>query len=369
MTILKPWEIEELATELIRIQSLSSEKKNLHEVIQFVKDFFGNLNWIFVNEFEYEWFPSISIQNFEWKKADIVLNWHLDVVPASEDWQFEVKVIDQKLFGRWSADMKAWVAAMMLVFKKIVEENYTNKKVSLILTTDEEVSWEFGSLALAKQWYLWDVVIIPDWWSERNLVTIQKWILRITLTAEGKSAHASKPWLWNNPNDIIIHTYQELKAQIHDEFQMSGENEWWTTLTLICLQSGEQVNKIPDTAVAKIDIRFTEKYRLETIKKIINQICEKNKCKVEYNYWWEIMFSDEKSQLILDYKKITEKLLWDNVEFGKEHSWSDWRFFSMFGCDVILHRPNCANLHAKDEWVEIDWLYRFAEIVYNYIKR
>jgi succinyl-diaminopimelate desuccinylase len=51
--------------------------------------------------------PSIVIKNFDGKKANIIMNGHYDVVPPSEDGQFEPKEIDGKIYARGSGDMKA----------------------------------------------------------------------------------------------------------------------------------------------------------------------------------------------------------------------------------------------------------------------
>jgi acetylornithine deacetylase/succinyl-diaminopimelate desuccinylase-like protein len=47
------------------------------------------------------------VKNFEGKEADIILNGHIDVVPISEDGQFDPKEIDGKIYARGSGDMKA----------------------------------------------------------------------------------------------------------------------------------------------------------------------------------------------------------------------------------------------------------------------
>jgi len=69
----------------------------------------------------------------------------MDVVPPSEENHFEPVYKDGKIYARGAGDMKAGDAIMITLMKEVFMANFTDKKISLILTTDEEIGGENGA--------------------------------------------------------------------------------------------------------------------------------------------------------------------------------------------------------------------------------
>ncbi|MBA2173281.1 dipeptidase PepV [Halobacillus locisalis] len=71
---------------------------------------------------------------------------HLDVVPAGNGWStppFEPTVIDGKLYGRGAQDDKGPVMAAYIAMKLLKDQGFKpNKRVRLIVGTDEERDWQ-----------------------------------------------------------------------------------------------------------------------------------------------------------------------------------------------------------------------------------
>jgi acetylornithine deacetylase/succinyl-diaminopimelate desuccinylase-like protein len=102
------------------------------------------------------------VQNFEGKHADIALCGHLDVVPPSKEGQFEAYEEDGKLYGRGCGDMKDGCAIMITLIQELLSSGFTDKKIALWLTADEEIGGKDGMLALVQDGWETDVAIIPD---------------------------------------------------------------------------------------------------------------------------------------------------------------------------------------------------------------
>ena len=109
----------------------------LNKIVDYVEKYFLENDNKVVKRFEYNNKPSILIQNFSWDDADITLCWHLDVVPSSQEDQFNPIIKDWKIYARWAWDMKSWDAVMMVLLKEILDKKYTDKKIWLLLTTDD----------------------------------------------------------------------------------------------------------------------------------------------------------------------------------------------------------------------------------------
>lgn len=71
---------------------------------------------------------------------------HLDVVPAGQGWStppFEPKVIDGKLYARGAQDDKGPVMAAYIAMKLLKDQGFKpNKRIRLIVGTDEERDWQ-----------------------------------------------------------------------------------------------------------------------------------------------------------------------------------------------------------------------------------
>lgn len=337
--------------KLIKIPSFHDWNDGLYEVVRFVKYFFNNED-IYIDEFESNNKPSIIIKNFKWKESDIILNWHLDVVPLSDPKQIEPYIEWNILYWRWAIDMKMSVSILLHVFKEVYKK--TNKKIILILTTDEEIWWNDWTRYLLEKWYSWKIAFIPDSWSLNNIVIAEKWVLNIEFEAKWVSCHSARPWLWKNPVDSVMNMYFALKDDIEDKEKLNSSSHWWNSVNLNVISWWNATNQIPEKISWKIDIRYTDSISQNDIVSSVKNIFKKYDIEIKNMLIAPCVFVDWENEFVLKYKKIAEKKLWSEITLVKEHWASDARFFQEKWIPVIFHRPNWGNLHSKDEYIEID---------------
>ena len=355
--------MKKLLIDLLKIPSISSDTEQLHKIVDYVGDYFKWTNAI-IERFEFNNKPSIVIKNFDWKKADIVLNGHLDVVPPSQENQFNPVEKDGRLYARGAWDMKAWDAIMIKLMKDLLDENYKDKKISLILTTDEEVWWFDGVAKLVELWYTWDVVLIPDSGSKDRIVYAEKWILHLDIDFYGHSAHASRPWLWENAIDNMIRFYNLLQWFLQNTKKLYfTKDHWQTSVSLNVVNGWTATNIIPDTVKAKFDIRFTEEFSLDEILNQVNKFLSVTNGEIKSKLTWDLLYTDPYNPIIQKYLNIANKYV-ETTQLDKEHGWSDGRFFSAAWSVVLLHRPSCRNLHWKNEYVVLEDM----DIIYKIYK-
>lgn len=346
-------EILKVTQDLIKIPSISSDQKFLNETIDYVKKYFHWLGSIY--EYEFNWKKTILIQNFKGKNADILLSWHLDVVPAKKE-QFVPKIVWDNLFGRWSLDMKSWVAIMMVLMKNLLKNWYKEKSVWLMLNTDEEVGWIDGALPMvSKKWYRADVVLIPDWWSINDIVYAEKWPLHLEVEANWISTHASKPWNWKNAVDILIWFYSDLKKNIEQKDLMKKSKSYWSsTVNLNIVEASSwATNIIPAKAIWKFDIRYTEKFSQKSLINLINKLAAKHWIQIIKLLPWDLLYTKPDNHFIKKYHYVAKSIIWKQVKLVKDHVASDGRFFGKVWSAVILHQPDWANLHGDGEFSKI----------------
>lgn len=357
-----------LLYSLIKIPSVSTDIKKLYEIIDFVEKEFSEYKNAVILRYEFNNKPSIVIQNFEWLEADIILNGHLDVVPASEKNQFKPYEEDWKIFARWSWDMKAWDAIMITLMKEIFETDFTDKKTSLILTTDEEIGWEDGAWEIVKLWYTatqW--VLVPDSWSLGSIVTAEKGLIDFKVDVKGKSWHSSRPWTSTNALEKTFELYGELKNAIETDSKLTKENGYWgSTVQMTMLEWWTATNVIPEVARVHFNIRVTEDFTMEWLKIFLEKMITKYWVMSEYQEW-SLVYTDPKSDFVQNYLASCEKILGFTPEIKKEHGASDGRYFAEKGMPLLLHLPTCKNIHTQGEYVEKEVIFQIYDCYKTFI--
>jgi len=359
-------QIVKITSDLIQIPSVSSDLEKLAQTINYVRDFFGEINGMYVDEYTFNDKPNIIIKNFDGKEADVVLNGHLDVVPEQDKSQYKPKIVDGKLYGRWSADMKSGCAIMMVLMREVLTWN-NPKKIMLMLTTDEEVGGFDGVNELVKLGYTGKVILIPDGGSLSEIVYTEKGIVFALAKSKWVACHASKRRLGKNAINNIIDFYHDIKNELEEKSILNPENNYRSTtvnLTNITAGSGAY-NIIPDDATAKFDIRFTQKYNLEKLKNILENKAKKYDIEITTSINGEVLYTDPNHELIQKYYLTAKEVLWNDVRLIQEHCGCDGRFFA--DSVVILHQPNRSDIHWVQEHSYIDSYEKLYNIYKNFL--
>lgn len=358
-----------IARELIAIPSVSSDIAQLDACIDYIASQFSGYQHALIEKVVFNHKPSLLVQNFTWTDADIILNGHIDVVAATTEGQFSPYEKDGRLYARGAGDMKAGVALMIQVMKDILDQGFVEKRVCLMITSDEEVGWFDGVHKLVDEtWYSANVVLIPDGGATDEVVIGQKGIYMFTVEAQGKACHSSRPWLGVNALHHIVNYFITLRETLQDTQKVYfSDDHRGTSVNLNVMQWWHTMNAVPDKAIAKIDIRFTERYKLGDIKKIVLDNMPSFNCRLIDGLSGEILYTDPNDNRVQEYMKVAQTFVDKPISVGKEHGWSDGRFFAWPNTAVIIHRPTCDNIHASDERVDIDSIATIYHIYKKFI--
>ena len=140
----------ELTQQLVGINS-ENPPGNEKKIAKYIRDFLNDLK-IKSELIEFEKNRCDVIASIG-KGKGLMLNGHMDTVPAGDlkKWKydpFEGKVVNGKLYGRGSSDMKGGLAAVLIAVKNLSRENF-KRKLLLTFVADEEVAMK-GSDYLIK---------------------------------------------------------------------------------------------------------------------------------------------------------------------------------------------------------------------------
>ena len=344
-----------LLDALLKIPSVSSDIAELERIISCVEWYFSNDTQAIVKRYVFNEKPSIVIQNFEGFEADIILNGHLDVVPPSDEGQFESYEKDGKIYARGSWDMKSWVALMMVLMKEVIETKFAGKKICLMITTDEELGWEDGVKKLVEFWYTAaECILIPDSGSVAEITIAHKWMIDITVEVRWKSGHSSRPWLGDNAIEKTMDLCRELKNTFEETDKLTSQNEYWgATVAMTQISWGTATNVIPDSVNAHFNIRITETYKdVQKLMTDISNIVQSYDAEISDMKYGSLVHTPEDSAVIQKYLFTAQKTLWlHTIVLNREHWATDGRYFADIWVPVILHRPDTDYIHTKGEYV------------------
>lgn len=354
----KTKEILALTKKLVRFKTTSDNIKEINKCTDFIVDYFKKNKGSIIKKYKIDKKPALVITFRKTKKPELFLVGHMDVV-SGEKQQFIPKVRGNRLYGRGAADNKCVVATLMILMKEYSKQK-EKPDIGLIFTSDEETSGKGIKTLIKKYKYRPKFALVPDGGSDYEIVVKEKGILRLKVSAKGRSAHGAYPWKGDNAIEKLMKAYFKIKKLFP---KTTKADRWKVTLNLGKMFGGDVFNKVPDYAEMWLDIRYTED---TNVKNIINKIKKIKGIKVKVHDTANMLITDTKNKYIKALKQSVKKIT-KKSKLSFEHGASDARFFSEKKIPVALILPMCHNVHAENEYVEIKSLGIFYEIVKDFV--
>jgi acetylornithine deacetylase len=283
---------------------------------------------------------------FELGEGDdvLLLNSHLDVVPASENHPyppFEPTIVEGKMYGRGAVDAKGCGSAMTFAFLELLQEGYnpTNGKLIVALTACEEASKDYDGLEDLRQNQILPQISAALVGEPTNMqpCIAQKGLLILNLHARGRTAHAARGHLGEN---AILKAAQDALTLSRFEFPWGDDYLGKPTMHVTMINGGTAHNIIPDLVTMKVDIRSTPPY---THTEIVQMIQAQIESEVEVHSDRIIPVGTKPEERIV---QACKSALPDAQTFGSPTA-SDWIFLKDVptvkigpGFSELSHTPN-----------------------------
>lgn len=280
--------VVKLTQDLVRFRSVYEPDKGTTEleVAQFIATVFQNMGLTPVIQ---EVAPDRPNVIADWQGSDfdaskhktLMFEGHTDVVtegnPAT--WThdpFAAELVDGKIFGRGTADMKGGIAAAIAALaavQKVAPELAGRVRMGIVV--DEE-SLMLGIKDFIKQGWADDVdgaiICEPE---ENELCLFQKGAMRVSVMFTGVMSHGAMPYAGVNPIKALSSFVEKLKDLENSEQARLGEHEYlgfpWFTPTIVkAPPEGEaQLNVMPAQAYLALDIRTVPGQDHELLEKAL----------------------------------------------------------------------------------------------------
>jgi succinyl-diaminopimelate desuccinylase len=212
---------------------------------------------------------------------------HMDTVPVGDQskWQhdpFGGEIVDGKLYGRGSCDMKSGTAAAMLALANIeraVREEGLKLSGDLVLacTVDEEASFMKGSNALGEEKVFGpDAYLLTMEPTGCELNVAHKGAFWYEVKFFGQGAHAANPQIGRDANRAMAEAVSGWYAGMEKIAAEMPEHPLLGRPTLIVsrLEGGVKTNIVSEYCRAEIDMRVPPPMTVEDVDKLVRGVAE-----------------------------------------------------------------------------------------------
>jgi acetylornithine deacetylase len=300
---------------------------------------------------------------------------HQDTVPTEGMTiePFEPTIDGGKLYGRGACDVKGSMAAMLVAFRRLVQEKPKGAaSVVLACTVDEEYTHK-GSSYLAANPVGADLAIVAEP-TRLNLVTTHKGAVRWKIVANGVACHSSTPGLGRN---AIYRMGEVVTALAEHAAELAGSPPAAMlgppSLSIGRIEGGQSVNIVADRCEIEIDRRVIPGETADGARERVRQFLADrlgNLDDLEFLPPWvrmpalapgvEPSLLDAMAGIVRNVTGRTPEIT--GVPFG-----TDAGPLGETGLSAIVFGPgDIAQAHTKDEWIELDQVRMASEAYYRF---
>lgn len=340
-----------LLKDLMAIRSVSADTAMNNLVTETLYTFLKENSTLHCTVEEFQGRKILYASTVPGKNPDLMLNAHLDVVPAEEE-SWTIRVEEDWVYGRGSVDCKGNAVAIV----KALCEMEEGVSAGAIFTVDEEVGGFTTGYMVEQGYYPKRMTCIMDSWNNDTICYAQKGILVVKLTAHGKGGHSSAPWAFDNPLDKLMDGYLRFRSL----WQNPGkEDPWHKTMAGTVIRGGAAVNQIPDTAELILNFRYIENGEKEEILKMLE--VTGLEVSVLENCLPVCVSTSAKEFEILS--SILEKHIGTFNGYRKMNGATDARHFASLNQPIVIIGVQGDGAHALVEKVSLSSIAKYAQIL------
>lgn len=347
-----------ILTDLVSFSSVSGDFIPTEECFRYLRKYLTDrgLEASLLRSNDY---PSIFASTQGSKKPMLLLQAHMDVVPATPE-HFKLTERDGRLYGRGVFDMKFAAACYLQLIEELKDE-LDRYDFGLMLTADEEIGGQNGVGYLLEQGYSADVCLLPDGGDEWRIESTCNGVWLIKLVSNGKTAHGSRPWDGVNAIDNLVAGLSELKS-LFGELEV-GKN----SVTVSQISGGQAINQVPDYAEATVDMRFVSQADMDKHCQAIELIAGGRGLQIETVARLKAGTLDMTDRRVIDFMVIAERVRGQPIGLNHSLGSTDSHYFAKKGIPAIVIRPHGGGHHSDEEWIDKAELLKFYEMLKAYV--
>ena len=352
---------------LLSIPSVSSNVEANNKAVQYLKEWFdsrGVYTVVCTNEVVGR--TVLYASTVPGKKHDIVFVTHVDVVPTSEDDQFNPVLKDGFVYGRGACDTKGNAAVIAQTLANLAGKG----SIGAVFATDEETGTgglPTPTILLENGYVPQKFIIVGDTNGEfqDSLTIAEKGHAMVRLIAHGRGGHSSMPWAADNPIPKLMEGYRKVIESFPKP--ENPEDHWHDCLTPTRLVGAKAGNIIPDTAEIHFSYRFIRPDGKEWVKEFLErttglQVAVPKKCRMP------VISSPDNPFVKSLHEAMSAKWPQRTVHLTKMSCATDATRYAHLNLPTVIFGATGFGTHAKQERVSLQSLVEYTEMFTEYLK-
>jgi succinyl-diaminopimelate desuccinylase len=338
----------------------TSNPEGIRKAAGFVKGWLEGRE-IAVEELEIREMPVLVASVGARKAPRIVLHGHLDVVPGHAE-QFTPRIEGDRLYGRGAYDMKGALAAMMGALQELRAEPGVNVLFAVVPDEESEEEIDRGTDFLIKSGYSGDFAVTGEP-TDLHIGVQAKGVLALRLAVTGTAAHGSTPWLGDNAILKALDVFRSIESlpftrESSDLFDRPSIN-------LGRILGGDRLNKVPDSCVIDVDIRYLPGQDASDIR---SQIGELSGVTVAAQFHRTPAIVPRNNPFVSVLSECASKLVdTETISVGRDGA-SDAICFIEAGVPAVEFGPTGAGHHGPAEWVSLSSLETYRRTLVDFVR-
>lgn len=311
-------------------------------------------------------------------KPELIFICHMDTVPTGAGWNtdpFSGEVVNDRIYGRGSCDMKSGFACALSAFKNAadysMDHGMPERTLKLIGTVDEEGDMTGVEQAIRSGWVSKNSLVLDTEPTNGEIQAAHKGRTWFQITVEGITAHASTPWKGAD----AIAAMAEVISFIRKEFSGLEHHPQLgaSTVTFGQISGGTQPYVVSDRCMVTVDMRLVPPYTSAYAQKIVDRAAryaEKSvtKSKISYCITGDRPFIEkhEDSELLARLRSACRKVTGKPAKEGVFNGYTDTAVIA-----GKLDNHNCMSYgsgdlelaHKPNEYVPLDDIVRCEKVL------
>ncbi len=397
----------ELTQALVRIPTLNPPGDNYREICEFLDLRLkkSGFNTEFVRAVDapgdndrYPRWNIVARHDGSNRGECVHFNSHTDVVEVGKNWTvdpFAADLIDGRIFGRGTCDMKGGLAASIIAAEAFIRvyPDYSGA-IEISGTADEESGGYGGVAYLAERGYFAtdrvQHVIIPEPLNKDRICLGHRGVWWAEIETHGRIAHGSMPFLGDCAVRHMGAVINEMEKSLFPALQLKRtampvvpEGARQSTLNINSLHGGQSEQEddytglpsacVPDSCKMIIDRRFLMEESIPEVKSEITELLDRVKANrsdfsYEINDLFEVQptMTDQQAPVSVAVTDAIKSVLGKAPEYVVSPGTYDQKHIDRIGRmkNCIAYGPGILDLaHQPDEYVSVDDMVDSAKVM------
>ena len=291
----------------------------------------------------------------------MLLHGHLDVVPGRPE-QFHPRLDGARLYGRGAYDMKGALAALMLVLADLRDQSRVRVRFGVVPDEESEEETERGGELLVERGFVGDFAITGEP-TDMHIGVAAKGVFALRIVVEGHAAHGATPWLGENAILRAIEVFREIEAL---PFARQSSNLFdRPSINLGRILGGDALNKVPDTCVIDVDVRYLPE---QEPSEILSEISTIDGARVISTFTRPPATVDPESTFVRALCDAAAPFHAGEIRGIGRDGASDAVSFLRVGVPAVEFGPIGGGHHGPDEWVSVPSLASYRRAIASFIE-